>query len=209
MKKRTRIWLIIAALICLVGMLGASLVQSNFGKIDVSYHRLSLSEMISGIEANNKAYGKDVEVSFGTAGSAIVFGTATSARVEFKLLVPDGVSEKNPAPAIVLAPGMDDTKEQMYTLFTELARRSQVHPVQQPGMLVDGGLLLHRHAGHAGAHLPRVRSAAEHPAVRCSEAEARRRCRAALHPQLEGERAAADHDGWPVHLWRAQLLPGV
>lgn len=126
MKKRTRIWLIVAALICLVGMLGASLVQSNFGKIDVSYHRLSLSEMISGIEANNKAYGKDVEVSFGTAGSAIVFGTATSARVEFKLLVPDGVSEKNPAPAIVLAPGMDDTKEQMYTLFTELARRGYV-----------------------------------------------------------------------------------
>ena len=126
MKKRTRIWLIISAIVCLVGMLGASLVQSNFGKIDVSYHRLTLSEMISGIEANNKAYGKDVEVSFGTAGSAIVFGTATSARVEFKLLVPDGVTEKNPAPAIVLAPGMDDNKEQLYTLYTELARRGYV-----------------------------------------------------------------------------------
>ena len=64
MKKRTRIWLIIAALICLVGMLGASLVQSNFGKIDVSYHRLSLSEMISSIEANNKAYGKEIRDRF-------------------------------------------------------------------------------------------------------------------------------------------------
>ena len=124
-KKSFKV-LLIALVVCLVFSCLAGAVQSSFGKVRVSYERMTLSEMIDAIGANNAAYNKDVEVSFGTATSAIVFGTAASSTMEFKLFVPKGASAQAPLPAIVLAPGMDDIKDDMAPIFTELARRGYV-----------------------------------------------------------------------------------
>ncbi len=126
MSKRSKKWLVAALILCLLFSFAAGMVQNGFGKVKVSYERKTLSEMIDEIGKNNEAYGKNVEVSFGTASSAIVFGTAANATMEFKLFVPKGASESNRLPAVVLAPGMDDMKDDMYTLSTELARRGFV-----------------------------------------------------------------------------------
>ncbi len=126
MNKKAKIWLLISLVSCLIFSFIAGLVQSNGGKVKVDYVRKTLSEMITEIGENNNSYGKNVEVSFGTASSTIVFGTASNATMEFKLFVPKNASSSNRLPAIVLAPGMDDTKDDMYTLYTELARRGFV-----------------------------------------------------------------------------------
>jgi len=126
MNKKVKIWLAVSLIVILVFSIAASLVQNNFGKTSVTYVRKSLSDMITEINANNQAYGKDVEVSFGTASSAIVFGTAASSSIEFKLFVPNNASESNRLPAIILAPGMDDMKDDLYALYTELSRRGYV-----------------------------------------------------------------------------------
>lgn len=124
--RTTKIWLASALIVCMIASLLAGLIQGNFGKTDVSYVRMNLTDMIAEIENNNAAYGKNVEISFGTTTSTIMFGTAASANIEFKLFVPDNASAENPGPAIVLAPGMDDTKEELFTLSTELSRRGFV-----------------------------------------------------------------------------------
>ena len=126
LRKTTKIWLVVSIIVCLVSSFVAGLIQSNFGKTDISYVRMNLTDMIAEIENNNATYGKNVEVSFGTSTSTIMFGTAASANVEFKLFVPKDASENNQLPAIVLAPGMDDTKEELFTLSTELSRRGFV-----------------------------------------------------------------------------------
>lgn len=126
MSKKVKLWLVIALAISLVFSCAAGMVQSSGGSVKVSYERITLSDMITKIGENNAAYGKNVEVSFGTAGSAIVFGTASNSTMEFKLFVPKAASTENRLPAIVLAPGMDDMKDDMYTLSTELARRGFV-----------------------------------------------------------------------------------
>ena len=126
MSKKTKVWLAVSLFVILVFSFAASLIQSNFGKTSVTYVRKGLADMITEINANNEAYGKDIEVSFGTASSAIVFGTAASSNIEFKMLVPKHASEKNRLPAIILAPGMDDMKDDLYTLYTELSRRGYV-----------------------------------------------------------------------------------
>ena len=127
MKNRKSVrFLVIALAVCLVFSCIAGMVQSDFGKVKVSYVRKTLSDMINEIGANNTAYGKDVEVSFGTASSTIVFGTAASSTMEFKLFVPKNATNKSSLPAIVMAPGMDDIKDDMAPLYRELARRGFV-----------------------------------------------------------------------------------
>ena len=58
-RKKTKIVLCLALALCLVSMVGVSLMQCNFGKTKVSVFTGSLSEVANMIRENNKAYGKD------------------------------------------------------------------------------------------------------------------------------------------------------
>jgi len=51
-------------------MVGVSLMQCNFGKTKVSVFTGSLSELANMIRENNKAYGKDVQVTFSESDTA-------------------------------------------------------------------------------------------------------------------------------------------
>lgn len=58
MKKCTKIILCIALALCLVSMIGSSLIQSNWGKTDVSVFTGSLTELAEKIRDNNETYDK-------------------------------------------------------------------------------------------------------------------------------------------------------
>jgi len=70
MRKSTKIVLCLALALCLISMVGVSLMQCNFGKTKVSVFTGSLSELANMIRENNKAYGKDVQVTFSESDTA-------------------------------------------------------------------------------------------------------------------------------------------
>ena len=116
-KKSTRLALIVLIIACFVGMIGASLVQSSFGAVDVKKYNVTTSELADAIKANNEAYGKSVEVSF-TSDTKFNFG--------YTLYVPKNASEATPAPAIVLTHGMYASRQMVSNGAIELSRRGYV-----------------------------------------------------------------------------------
>ena len=80
-KKRTLIFFAIALALCLLGSLGASLVQSGFGSVDVkNYNNQTMAEIIAAIDANNAAGGKDIKATF---------TTSTTDKMTDRVLIPD------------------------------------------------------------------------------------------------------------------------
>lgn len=117
-EKRTMAFFAIALAICLIGSLGASLVQSSFGAVTVkNYNNRTVSEIIQEIEANNAAGNKNIAVSF--TESATV-------RMTYKVLIPKSATPSNPAPAIVAMHGGLSNKDTYAPIFIDLARRGYV-----------------------------------------------------------------------------------
>lgn len=117
MRKKTKIVLCLALALCLVSMVGVSLMQCNFGKTKVSVFTGSLSEVANMIRENNKAYGKDVQVTFSESDTA---------QFSFMTLIPKNATISNPVPAIVVIHGGSNTKEMQMNTYIELARRGFV-----------------------------------------------------------------------------------
>lgn len=92
MKNKQKLVAIIALVLCLVSMIGTSLITSNFGKVDVI--NLSIKTEI---------------------------GTLTG-----YLLVPEGATAKNPAPAVVVSHGASASAEFVDSWYDELARRGYI-----------------------------------------------------------------------------------
>lgn len=117
-KKRTLIFFAIALALCLLGSLGASLVQSGFGSVDVkNYNNQTMAEIIAAIDANNAAGGKDIKATF---------TTSTTDKMTYKVLIPDTATAENPAPAVVIMHGGLSNKDTTAPIFIELARRGFV-----------------------------------------------------------------------------------
>ena len=65
-KKRTLIFTAVALVLCLVGSIFASLVQSGFGYVKVeNYNNKTLAEIADTINENNSISGKNIQVSYG------------------------------------------------------------------------------------------------------------------------------------------------
>lgn len=116
-KKRTKVWLAAALILCLISAIGVSFVQSNFGSTSVSTYSMTLTEIADAIRANNAAYGKNVEISF---------TESETAKMQFKLLVPKNATQENPVPAIVTCHGSLNNKEMQNINYVGWARRGFV-----------------------------------------------------------------------------------
>lgn len=117
MKKCTKIILCIALALCLVSMIGSSLIQSNWGKTDVSVFTGSLTELAEKIRDNNETYDKNIQVTF---------TESKTAQFSFFTLIPSNASVDNPVPAIVCVHGGSNTKEMQMNNYIELTRRGFV-----------------------------------------------------------------------------------
>ena len=117
-KKRTLIFTAVALVLCLVGSIFASLVQSGFGYVKVeNYNNKTLAEIADTINENNSISGKNIQVSF-TA-------SATD-KMTYKVLIPKNATEETPAPAVVIMHGGLSNKDTTAPVFIELARRGFV-----------------------------------------------------------------------------------
>lgn len=117
-QKKTLVFLAIALIVCLFGTIMASLVQSGFGYVKVeNYNNKTLAEIAGVIDANNKAAGKNIQVSFTPDASA---------KMTYKVLIPKNATESTPAPAIVIMHGGLSNKDTTAPVFIELARRGYV-----------------------------------------------------------------------------------
>ena len=117
-KKRTLIFTAVALVLCLVGSIFASLVQSGFGYVNVeNYNNKTLAEIADTINENNSISGKNIQVSF-TA--------STTDKMTYKVLIPKNATEETPAPAVVIMHGGLSNKDTTAPVFIELARRGFV-----------------------------------------------------------------------------------
>lgn len=117
-KKRPVIFLAIALVVCLVGSILASCVQSGFGKVHVeNYNNLTLTEISEKIAENNAASGKDIAVSFTPSATM---------KMTYKVLIPKNATKETPAPAVILMHGGLSNKDTTAPVFIELARRGFV-----------------------------------------------------------------------------------
>ena len=91
-RKSAKLWMCIALIALVISMVGASLVQTSGGNVDMRH---------------------------------IVFETSHG-HMSGWLLVPEGVSAENPAPAIVTSHGMFNNRAMQDLNFVELARRGFV-----------------------------------------------------------------------------------
>ena len=77
-------------------MVGTFLMQSNWGKTEVSTFTGTLSELAGMITENTEANGKTVDITF-TQDANYNFS--------FMLLKPDNATAENPAPAVICSHG--------------------------------------------------------------------------------------------------------
>jgi hypothetical protein len=116
-KKRTRVSLVVLLSICVVGIIGACLVQSGFGSIEVTNFNVTMSDLADQIRINNQKYGKNIDISF--SSNAIY-------NYSFTLYKPKTATESTKAPAIVMVHGMFGSRGMAANNFIELARRGFV-----------------------------------------------------------------------------------
>lgn len=117
--------LCIALILILISGIGASLAQSNGGKVEVTDYRMTWAEMAAEITTNAEKNGKDVVVTFDGSNGATDLSNSNY-RISFKLLVPSNATAENPAPAVVASHGFFNNKEMQDSFYTELARRGFV-----------------------------------------------------------------------------------
>lgn len=117
-EKRTMVFFAIALAICLIGSLGASLIQSSFGAVKTeTYNDQPLSVIAEAINSNNAQSGKSIQVSF---------TPSSTAKMTYKVLIPKNATASTPAPAVVVMHGGLSNKDTMAPVFIELARRGYV-----------------------------------------------------------------------------------
>ena len=116
LSKKMRITAIIALAFMLVSILGVFAVERNFGQTRATNFTIPLSEVASMITANNRAYGKEVEITFNRASSAVISFTVFEPRSA------DGRS----VPAVVTTHGGSNNKTMQMPMYVELARRGFV-----------------------------------------------------------------------------------
>lgn len=117
-KKRTPLVICaIALVLCLISMIGTAAVESSFGRVAVTDHNVTMTELSADIKSNNETYGKNIEVHF---------SNNTAKNFHFKLLVPKTATASSPAPAIVCAHGASNTLEYQLPFYVEMARRGFV-----------------------------------------------------------------------------------
>ena len=115
--KSAKFWLCIGLILCLISMVGTSAVESSAGRVSVTDHNVTMTELSTEIKSNNEAYGKNIEIHF---------SNNTAKNLHFKLLVPKTATADNPAPAIVCAHGASNTLEYQMPFYVEMARRGFV-----------------------------------------------------------------------------------
>lgn len=116
-KNLTVKLLCLALILCIVSMVGGSLIQSDFGSIKVTNHEMSLADMGAVIRANNEVTGKDIQIHFTEDAYA---------KLSFRMFTPKNLNPDEPVAAIVAAHGGDNTLEIQLPFYVELARRGYV-----------------------------------------------------------------------------------
>lgn len=115
--KKSIIMLAISLVVCFICALGASLVQSSFGSVNVKEYVMTYQQISDQIKANSKQYGKNIDVSF---------KTSTAAQMGFMVLIPKNASVNNRVPCIITCHGGANQKEMQDGNFVELSRRGYV-----------------------------------------------------------------------------------
>lgn len=113
-KKKAVIALIISLLLCFVSMIGTSLVQSDFGKINVTSLTGTLADLSEMIDENNIQSGKNIQIHFEPNAQY---------QFHFMMLKPNSATSASPVPAIICAHGGANTLELQMSSYLELARR--------------------------------------------------------------------------------------
>ena len=117
-KKRALILFVIALVLCFAGSLGASLVQTGGGSINVqNYNNKPLAQVAETIAVNNIAGNKNITATF---------TSSTTEKMTYKVLVPKNATPENPAPAVVMMHGGLSNKDTTAPIYIELARRGFV-----------------------------------------------------------------------------------
>lgn len=107
-----------ALILCLIGTIFASLIQSSFGAVKTeTYNDQPLSAIAEAINANNAQSGRNIQVSFTPSATA---------KMTYKVLIPKNATASTPAPAVVVMHGGLSNKDTMAPVFIELARRGFV-----------------------------------------------------------------------------------
>ncbi|MBR5342935.1 MAG: hypothetical protein IK149_03455 [Oscillospiraceae bacterium] len=117
MKKSIKIVLCIALALCLLSMLGTAAMQSNWFKASVKTYNVTTAELAGMIRDNNKATGKDIQVTFTEDANA---------NFCFMTMIPKTATAQNPAPAVICIHGGANTKEMQLNGYIELVRRGFV-----------------------------------------------------------------------------------
>lgn len=113
-KRISIILLAIALCLCFVSMIGTSMVQSDFGKIEVTTFTGTLSELSDMITQNTAENGKSVQIHFQPDAQY---------QFHFMMLKPENASAETPVPAVICAHGGANTLELQMSSYLELARR--------------------------------------------------------------------------------------
>ena len=117
LHKSAKFWLCVGLILCLISMIGTSAVESGLGRVSVTDHNVTMTDLSTEIQSNNEAYGKSIDIHF---------TNNTVKNLHFKLLVPKTATAENPAPAIVCAHGASNTLEYQMPFYVEMARRGFV-----------------------------------------------------------------------------------
>lgn len=112
--KKSLILLAISLGVCFISALGSSLVQNSFGGVGVKEYVMTYQQLSDEIKANNKANGKNINVSF---------KPSQAAQIGFMVLMPGNASASHPVPCIVTCHGGANQKEMQNGNFVELSRR--------------------------------------------------------------------------------------
>lgn len=145
-KKRALVLFVIALVLCFAGSLGANLVQSGGGSINVqNYNNKPLAQVAETIAVNNTAGNKNITATF---------TSSTTEKMTYKVLVPKNATPENPAPAVVMMHGGLSNKDTTAPIYIELARRGFVviaFDAMGHGKTDKGGGRTHpQYHGHGG-----------------------------------------------------------